>query len=398
LRIDKLEAHIKQCGIPRDDEGNIRTLVEVYAHLGEIYMIEGDLLNAERYYQRYLDIDESGDAHLWLARLYIDSGDLQKAKIHLEEADAKLDPNKEGDIQPMCFIEKARVNYLTGISATSEVNSAIELIEKHLEEKEYITSYNAIRTYIRVADSYFSNLDFNGAKKYYSKVSEMSKIVYFQDFQRAECLMKLIQISCIEGDETEHYKMELDKLVEDYSQHEKMGLYQRLAEGTILKHIKGKQMGISRFKAQEIFEKIAHGKIYDINLHFFASFNYCELLLDAFQLYEDDEIFKELYNEMEDLTSISKEKGLILYHIDALILRSKKATLQKDLVSALEYLEEAQELADTRKLKIYQDRIRTEKQTYLQNLDSWNSMRKDDKIEKLRLKQYLKFAQQNITK
>ena len=74
------------------------------------------------------------------------------------------------------------------------------------------------------------------------------------------------------------------------------------------------------------------------------------------------------------------------------------ATLQKDLVSALEYLEEAQELADTRKLKIYQDRVKAEKQTYLENLDSWNSMRKDDKIEKLRLKQYLKFAQQNITK
>jgi hypothetical protein len=243
-----------------------------------------------------------------------------------------------------------------------------------------------------------ANLDFVKAKKYYSKVSEMCKIICYRDLERAECLMKLIQIACIEGEETEFYKRELDHLVVEFSGHEKMVMYQQLAEAIILKHSKGIQRGASRFKAQDIFGKISHGKIYDINLNIFAKFNYCDLLIDAYQFYGDDEIFEELSNEVQNLTSISEEKGLILYHIDALILRSKIVTMQNDLESALEYLEEASVLADTRNLKIYQDRIKAEKETYLQNLDSWNSMVKGDKIEKLRLKQYLKFAQQNITK
>ncbi len=393
--IDLMEDLITISGI--DAEIHLSTM-QAYTSLGGILSVEGDLLDAEKYFQRYVDLTDSGEGYLHLTRLYIDSGDLHKAEIHLEEANNKFDSNKKDELQAQYNTEKARVNYLTGISSTSEINTAIELIEKHLEENGFITSVPTIETYFRVADYYMANLDLDEAKEYYSKVSDMCKIVYYHDFKWAECLMKLIQISCIQKTDTENHKIELDKLVEDYSQHQKMVLYQQLAEGIILKNAKGKNRGKSRFKSQAIFEKISHDKIYNINLHFFARFNYCELLLDEYQFYEDNEIFEELFDEVENLTSMSKNKGLYLFYIDALILKSKILTLQKDLVSALDYLEKAQKIADTRNLKIYQDRIKLEKQTYLQNLDSWNSMKKDEKIKSLRLRQYLKFAQQNITK
>ncbi|MCE7734792.1 MAG: hypothetical protein GPJ54_07950 [Candidatus Heimdallarchaeota archaeon] len=395
-----LENFIKIHGYaPKRADGSLNyALIYTFHVLGSLDLLEGNLIQAERHFQKYLRYSQAGLAHIILARFYIEFGELEKADYHLEKSlkDDKRDAVEV--LKPQYFIEKARLNILKGKTSTSEINIVIELIEKHLELNDFITSKPTIVTFLRVADYYLSTSDLVKAKKYYIKVSEMSKIVYFHDFQSAESLMKLIVISCIEGEDPELFKNELYGLIADYSSHEKMVLYKKLAEGIILMYTKGKQRGSSRFKALDIFEKISQGKIYDINLHFFARFNYCELLLDAYQFYEEEETLEILVNEVEDLWLLSKEKGLIYYYIEVLILRSKIATLHKDLDSALEFLEEAQTLADERNLKIYQNRITSEKETYLQNLDSWNSMMNYDKIKTLKLKQYLKYAQQNITK
>ncbi|MCE7734793.1 MAG: tetratricopeptide repeat protein [Candidatus Heimdallarchaeota archaeon] len=403
LQIEKhLEVFVNQHGhIPKNVDGKPNlTFLGNYGTLGNIYMLEGELITAERYFNKVLDYSDSDTTHLDLARFYINSGRIDKAEYHLNVSQTKPVRNPDNLTEVDYLVGKARVNNLMGKPSSVEINSASDLIEAHLNEKEFVTSSIAIETYFHIAGIHMANSDLVEAKKNYYKVSEMCKIVHYFDFHRAECLMKLVQISCIEDEDAErdNYKTELDNLVDEYSSHGKMILFQKLAEAIILKHTKGIQRGISRFKAQEIFQKISQGKIYDINLHFFARFNYCELLLDAYQFYGEEEILDILVKEVEDLATISKEKVLILYNIEVLILRSKIATLQKDLDSSINFLEEAQTLADERNLITYQDRIKTEKETYLQNIDSWNSMRKDDKIEKLRLKQYLKFAQQNITK
>ncbi|MCE7735718.1 MAG: hypothetical protein GPJ54_12620 [Candidatus Heimdallarchaeota archaeon] len=369
-----------------------------YADLGSLAMFEGDLIQAERYYNRYLEYSQSGKANKLLSEFYIISGELDKAYYHLERSKKLHDQNPDNSLEAQYHINRAKILNLEGKNSSSDIEQAIELIEDHLKKNEFITSTPTIETYFRVADIYMANSDLDGAKKYYSIVAEMCKIVHYYDFHRAECLMKLIHIACIEGKDTELLKNELYGVVADFSSHEKMVLYKDLSEAIILKHVSGAQMGRSRSKSLEIFEKISRGKIYDINLHFFAKYNYCELLLDEFQFYGHEEILEILVNDVDNLAEMTKEKGLILYYIEVLILRSKIATLQKDLEASLAYLEEAQEMADKKKLINFQERIKAEKEIYLQNLDSWNFMRKDDKIEKLRLKQYLKFAQQNITK
>ncbi|MCE7735717.1 MAG: hypothetical protein GPJ54_12615 [Candidatus Heimdallarchaeota archaeon] len=373
-------------------------LLQAYSGLGFLNMIEGNLIKAEKYLQKNLLYSQSGLAHIILAGFYIDFGDLEKAEYHLEKSINIGNQRPSDIIDAQYHIHKAKIQNLKGVSSTSEINSALDLIKEYLKKNNFITSEFSILTYFRLADIYMANSELIEAKKYYTMVSDMCQIVQYFDFQRAECLMKLIQISCIEGKDTELLRNELYGIIAEFSGHEKMTLYKDLSEAIILKHMTGVQKGKSRFRAQEVFEKISRGKIYDIKLHLFARFNYCELLLDDFQFYGEEEILDVLVNEVEDLTAMSKEKGLILYYIEVLILRSKIATLQKDLESSINYLEEAQTLADERNLKMYQERIKLEKKIYLQNLDSWDSMRKDDKIEKLKLKQYLKFAQQNITK
>lgn len=395
-----LENFIKIYGHgPKLPNGSLNMIVlATFTSLGELDMLEGNLIQAEKYFLNHLQYSQDAFAHIILARFYTAFGELEKAEKHLEMSLAVKVHDGVEVFEAHYYTLKARLSNMTGKISDKDINTAIGLIEKHLKEIDSVTSVPTIETYYRLADIYMTNSDLIEARKYYSKVSEMCKIVYYYDFHRAECLMKLIQISCIEGEDPELYKNELYGLIADYSSHEKMVLYKDLSEAIILKHITGAQMGRSRFKSLEIFEKVSRGKIYDINLHFFAKYNYCELLLDEFQFYGDDEILGILVNEVTDLAAMSKEKGLILYYIEVLILRSKIATLQKDLESALEYLEEAQEMADKRNLSKYQEQIKTEKEIYLQNLDSWNFMRKDDKIERLKLKQYLKFAQQNITK
>ncbi|MCE7735719.1 MAG: hypothetical protein GPJ54_12625 [Candidatus Heimdallarchaeota archaeon] len=395
-----LENFIKIYGhAPKLPNGSLNMIVlATFSSLGELDMLEGNLIQAEKYLLNHFQYSQDGFGHIMLARFYTNFGEIEKAEKHLEMS---LTIEVHGGVEvfeAQYYTQKARLSNIAGRSSNKDINTAIELIENHLKENDYVTSIPTIETYYRVADIYMANSDLDEARKYYSKVADMCKIVHYYDFHRAECLMKLIQISCIEGEDTELLKNELYGVIADYSNHEKMVLYKDLSEALIMKHMTGAQRGRSRFRSLEIFEKVSRGKIYDINLHIFARFNYCELLLDEFQFYGDKEILGILVKEVEDLATMAREKGLILYYIEVLILRSKIATLQKDLEFALEYLEEAQTLANERNLKIYQDRIKIEKETYLQNLDSWNSMGKDDKIDKLRLKQYLKFAQQNITK
>lgn len=395
-----LENFIKTHGHPpKLSNGSLNmVLLSSFVGIGYFDKFEGNLISAEKYYQKYLQYAKDANAHIMYAELYIDFGEIKKAETLLEMSQKLEGPDWFMISKAYFHTQKARLSNLIGNTEENDIFTAIEIIEKHLRENNIITSISAIETYLRVADYYLSTSNHENAKKYYTKVSEMSKIVYYHDFQRAECLMKLIIIACIEEEDPELYRNELFDVVAAYSGHEKMVLYNELAEATILKHTKGMQKGAARFKAQDIFGKISRGKIYDINLYFYARFNYCELLLDAYQFYGEEEILDNLVSEVEVIAKISKEKGLVMYHIEVLILRSKIATLQKDLEASLNYLEEAQEIADKRNLKTYQERIKEEKEVYLHNLDSWNSMRKDDKIEKLKLKQYLKFAQQNITK
>jgi predicted TPR repeat methyltransferase len=67
--------------------------------LGEAMLASGALPTAVAEFQRALRLDpHSGDAHWWLARAWLDAGEPEKAKEHLNEARA-LGPRSEAEIE-----------------------------------------------------------------------------------------------------------------------------------------------------------------------------------------------------------------------------------------------------------------------------------------------------------
>ncbi|OLS23428.1 MAG: hypothetical protein HeimC2_26320 [Candidatus Heimdallarchaeota archaeon LC_2] len=153
------------------------------------------------------------------------------------------------------------------------------------------------------------------------------------------------------------YMKKLDALVIQSNNHPKPIFYQQLCKALIFKSNKRAKQ---KTEAQKIFEELLEKKLFHEYRRVEILFHLAELLLDELKLYGEEEVLSEITNVIKKISEIAEDQNLHSLRIEALLLQSRLAFFNREVIVSNKLIQEARSIADNTKLTHFQKIIKDE--------------------------------------
>ncbi|MDH5402495.1 MAG: tetratricopeptide repeat-containing sensor histidine kinase, partial [Candidatus Heimdallarchaeota archaeon] len=279
------------------------------------FYLKGDLVLADEYYHKALDLFNNMENEYSQAILKHDIG-----QIHLIRGD--LDTAENYFLSSNSLWKKLKNKSMQAISLNS-LGLIYRFKNNYKEAIKYLTESLKIR-----------------------KRDENPILI-------SETLFNLVQV-CLDLDDIEkakeYYKEQeiLNKITDNKIIH----LRTQISKGLIYENTPDIQKQIT---AKSIFDDILKTEIVDFKFTTTAILKLCDYLLLEYKSFEKTEVLGELETLIHRLYEIAEEQGNHIILIDALLIQAKIAEIQLDFVMSNEYLNQAEEISEIK--GIYHRRI-----------------------------------------
>ena len=130
--------------------------------------------------------------------------------------------------------------------------------------------------------------------------------------------------------------------------------------------------------AQRILKEISEEEVIFVEFTIRAMVNLCEMLLIEFKESKDPEILNEIKPIIKRLFKTGEDQGSYEIMSETLLLKSKLALLSLDLISARQYLNQGQIIAEKYGLNNLAIKISDENDDLVKNLKIWEKMQSEN--------------------
>jgi hypothetical protein len=254
-------------------------------------------------------------------------------------------------------------------------------------------------------------LHYNAAKSYAMKNYIDKAVVYFNEsldffinniteledeakFGIASNLFRLIILNLNLDDITKANEF-LDKfdIIRD-SNNKMVQIRKNLGTALILKN---NPRAMYKFEAQKTLSNIINQGVVDHELTIISMVNLCDLLIDELQTYNQEEVFLELENLLNQLYTVSQDYKSYFFLIEALILKSKFALVKGKISEADELLNKASFIACEKNFNDSIERITEEQHNLSNSIKKWEHLSRSgidisERLKEIEIKEYLKHA------
>ncbi|MHA2275454.1 MAG: tetratricopeptide repeat protein [Candidatus Kariarchaeaceae archaeon] len=170
----------------------------------------------------------------------------------------------------------------------------------------------------------------------------------------------------------------------------------RMADALILKNHKRLRQ---KMESEKIFSQIVEKELINPHLTLLAMKHLCEIYLDEFNLYGEEEVLNAVNELLNGIKRITEDIGLFSNYIVALILQSKLNLLKGELDKASELLEEAETISKENNLVKRIQEVKHEKEMFETTYKGWKdkvftSDNIHQRMQKSEIMKYITYAQQ----
>ena len=168
---------------------------------------------------------------------------------------------------------------------------------------------------------------------------------------------------------------QIEKIWLKYQDNKVIDLMYHSSKAILLK-ISGRTRDLA--EAQEIFQSIANEEVTSLYYTQNAILNLSEMLIDEFKNSQKEEILYELTSFLEPLQITAKKHESYKILAETYLLSAKLNMLQFNFTKARNYLTKAQTIAENQGFNAFAIRTSNEHDEFLQNLEIWEQMKKDN--------------------
>ena len=167
----------------------------------------------------------------------------------------------------------------------------------------------------------------------------------------------------------------IEHLHAEDKEHKLNNLVYRMSKATLMKMSKRtRDLGV----AQDIFMKIAHEEVVQIEITQIAILNLCEMLLDEFEETKNIEVLDEFSPLLKRLQEAARKHHAYPKLAETYLLDAKLSMITFDLKKARHFLTLAQQIAQRYGLKMLAIKISNEHDKLLQNHEIWEQMKNEN--------------------
>ena len=334
----------------REELGEEYDIARISHQLGTIYSQLGDLDKALEHYLKCNEIYEKKGVYIDQSRSLIDihyvykrKGEYDLALTYLNEHLELSRENNDDEGISITLNYLGRVHVERGELDKAEIQykNALKLIQDH-EISDALSD-----VYYSLGELYYLQNKLEGSLKYHLLSMEIREKIGYP-FQKAHSLKNLVRLhldlELIE--KASEYQLKLKKLA-DETENTIVKQISKLCEALILKNsIKSKDIS----KAEFLLEQLISEEIVDYQITIEALLIVTNILLE--ELYEkgDENILEEISEKMDQLENIASIQESFSLHAEISLLRSQLLMLKLDTEGALRVLNEAQILAEQKRM------------------------------------------------
>ncbi len=170
--------------------------------------------------------------------------------------------------------------------------------------------------------------------------------------------------------------------------------FSRITEALVLKtspRLKDK------VRAQEMLQQLVEEEPINFDITYSVILNLCELLLFELRASGETDVFQETKSLVQRLATQAQNQHLFPYVVNTLILQAKLAMVEGDLITAAQFLDQAQLTAKEKSLIRLSKKVSTEIIQLESQYDNWQRLIQSNapiqaRLEQAQLKDYLKNA------
>jgi len=342
--------------------GKIPEMVELCEEMVEIYSTLGDLAKLARAYSS-------------LATPYFFLGEFDKALSYAKKADDIF-----LKIKTPLALKKAEIsNYVMYgaiysqkgdlIKAVNFTKQALQLAKKNNQKMVYYFALN------NLGMQYIYFADWDNSIKCFEEC-----LVITENFGNpvdiAMILDGLFLAHFNKGDlKNAESCFNRIKQINEMEDNKRNDLIYRSAKALLLrKSTRTRDLG----ESQDILKEITEEEVIQVEFTIRAMVNLCEMLLIEFKESQDPEILNEIKPIINRLFKTAEDQGSYLVMVEILILKSKLALLSLDLLSARQYLNQGQIIAEKYGLNNLAIKISNENDELVKNLTIWEKMQSEN--------------------
>ncbi|MHA1584647.1 MAG: tetratricopeptide repeat protein [Promethearchaeota archaeon] len=320
-------------------------------------------------YEEFGTIKELGDALGLFGILECEIGDFEEGKIYIEEAIK---------IQDDLGNSNTKSKLLNNLGWVCCLRGDLDQSKQYINEAITIMSDLGINT--RTEESnlgtvYRMSGDFQNSLKYYKKSLEKSKIIANSReiglilFEQFLVFMEMKDISNAKNNFKKIQKMKIDD--------PENLIIQRILEFSEAMLLM-ENPGIQNFaKAQELLNQITESEIVFQELTIYALLYQVELRLIELRISNDPKIMKELQDFLHHLLLIARDQHNYTLWVKIYFIQAKLALVKLDIISARQFLTQAQNQAEKQGLYLLARKISAEHDKILEQMNIWESFTKE---------------------
>ncbi|MHA2298603.1 MAG: tetratricopeptide repeat protein [Candidatus Hodarchaeales archaeon] len=370
--------------------------------IGVIQRFKGEMEKASKHLLKSLAIFEEIDNKIGLAflngsvgRLYVSKGELNIALRHLEKS--RILYNEIGD-KFWIGLNLGRIGDVYYIKG--ELDRSLEAYMSSIanyNEMESIAEHGKGLSFSKIGKVYQARGEIEEAYQFYQKslaIYEKKEDLLYKHFP----LYNLIKLN-IERKDPEKINLYLQQLkqVNDREDNKYIDQYYRVGKATVLK---ASNRVIHRAEAQKLFQQVVEEEVTDIEISVEAILNLCELLLDEFRAFKDEEVFQEVKELSNKLLQIAKDQNSYSLLGETYLLQAKLALLDLDLEQAQKLLIQAKQTAEGKGLHKLAQIISVEYDLLEEQMTMWEKLMEKDlsKGEMLEVTQFEDLLERLLSK
>ena len=306
-------------------------------------------------------------SHNFLALIHLNKGDFDLSLKHTEiglQLFESIDYQKD-----IAFSLAYRsLVYLSNL----DYDSALENMQKAMPILQKIgNKFENTLVLSDIGRIYHYKGDYENARKYFKESLKLAQEVDDNELI-ANTIFSLVSITSeqIDFDESYQYLLQLQQLNET-TELPLVNQYTQVAESLLLK---SSTRALNRGKAEELLKDILKEKIQDKNLIVTALVTLCEILLADFKISKEQEILVEIYNYIDELTTLAKDQNMLSIMGETYRLRAQLALAELDLKDAKILLDQARVFAEGKGLNKLKEDIISDQEKLEMQLEMWQDM------------------------
>lgn len=361
---------------------DLKFIGDVYSRLSAIYILKGDLDNGLKVSKKALKIRKELGNRKDISNIInnlgviaIQTGNQEQALQYYQEC---LEIRK--DIDDRIGIANVMDNIGQIYVGRAEYQQALIFYQKSFQmQLETGDKLNLSISYENLGELYQILGNLEEARSYYNLALDI-RLEMNIPYYVITSFYEMISICILTHEITtvNKYFHQMEKYYENNKDNKRISTTFHLTKAMIL-NISSRLR--DKFKAQELFTKIAYKETIDFEIRVTAMLNLANCLLNELKLDENAEIVIELNNLLQKLVDLADGENSYLILCETYWLQAQVALIELDLTKARILLTKAQKIADNKGLIQLAQRISDEHDKFLDQINQWEDLiQKDSSI------------------